>query len=179
MNRLKKAHDFAVIAHGDQKRKFIGEPYLIHLEETARLLWEATEGQATTDAYIAAILHDTVEDTATKIEDIGINFGGVVMGFVLELTNNDAEKEAEGKRYYLARKMNAMSETALTIKLCDRLHNVVSLNDSRVPKKFISKYVKETHYILEHLNRKLNESQKNLTKKIEKMLVFLKLNRSL
>lgn len=176
---LKKAHDFAKIAHQGQTRKFTNEPYISHAEKTAHILWEATKGQATHDEYAAAILHDVVEDTSISLDEIGRNFGGNVMGLVSELTTDKNKQISEGKKHYLARKINAMSESALTIKLCDRLHNVMSLEDKKVPDKFTIKYIIETHYILSHISRELTKTQENLTKKIENVLVFLKLNRNL
>lgn len=175
--RLRKAHMFAIAAHGKQERKFTGEPYTDHLEQTAQLLWDATNGKASNDEYVAALLHDVVEDTDITKEEVGRNFGGDVMGLVVELTINNEEKEAEGKKVYLTRKLNAMTESALTIKFCDRLSNVLGLQDARIPIKFVRWYVKETNYILEHLERELTGTQKYLAKRIEKMLLYLKLNR--
>ncbi len=179
MNNLQVAHKFAATAHEGQERKYTKEPYMVHPEETAQLLWEATDGQADLEEYIAALCHDVVEDTSISIEEIGREFGGKVMELVRELTTNDINKKLEGKKVYLTRKMNAMSESAFTIKLCDRLSNVVGLEDKRHPKKFVIWYVTETQYILEHLDREMNETQTHLTKRIEKMLMFLRLNRNL
>lgn len=177
-DRIKQAHAFARGAHKEQTRKFTGEPYLTHLEETAQLLWEATEGNADTDEYIAAILHDTVEDTDATLEEVGQEFGGCVMSLVDELTSDERAKKIEGKKFYLTRKINGMSESAFLIKLCDRFSNVSGLMDKRIPTDFVRWYVKETQYILEHLDRQLTETQENLTKKIGRMLIYLKLDRN-
>jgi (p)ppGpp synthase/HD superfamily hydrolase len=176
--RIKQAHAFAGAAHRDQTRKFTGELYLTHLEETAQLLWEATDGNASQDMYIAAILHDVVEDTDVTLEEVGREFGGLVMVLVGELTIDQKAKEEEGKKLHLTRKINGMSEPAFLIKLCDRFSNVSGLMDRRVPDKFVKWYVKETQYILEHLDRQLTETQEHLTKKIGQMLVYLKLDRN-
>lgn len=179
IDRLKKAHTFAVAAHGDQKRLFSGKPYIVHPEETAQLLWEVTSGKATVDDYIAAILHDVIEDTDVALIEIKRHFGDVVMNLVDELTTNQKQKEKLGKAVYLTEKINNMSSRALTIKLCDRLSNVVALDQDHAPKAFVKKYVQETTYILNGLTRPLNDDQKYLTDRLKKMLLYLTLNRGL
>ena len=177
MKIIKKAHEFALSAHGDQKRKFTDEPYYTHLEETAQLLWEATDGKADADMYVAAILHDVVEDTSVTLQEIGKNFGGFVMSLVDELTNEeDVEEE---KQIYLSRKINKMSDKAFLIKLCDRLHNVSGLDNKKVPIKFVSSYVNETQHILNELERELTNIEAKLVNRIQMTLLYLKLNRNL
>lgn len=179
MQRLKAAHNFAKLAHKGQKRKFTGEPYLIHLEQTAQHLHDATDGRASTDEFMAALLHDVVEDTPIELSEIGRNFGEKVMGMVGELTTDMEEQVLKTKKVYLSEKINKMSEEAFTIKLCDRLSNVSALPVKKVPIEFVDKYVAETIYILENLNRGLNEAQKFLVDKIEKVLIFVKIRRDL
>jgi guanosine-3',5'-bis(diphosphate) 3'-pyrophosphohydrolase len=177
MNIIEKAHKFAELAHGDQERKFTGIPYIRHPEETAQLLWEATDGKASPEEYAAALLHDVVEDTDIVIEEVGQNFGKDIMHLVGELTTNEEEKQLETKKKYLVKKINGMSNKAFNIKLCDRFSNVVGLENKKIPKNFVKWYVKETEYILNHLERELNDIQKGLVLKINSMLAFLRLRR--
>jgi GTP pyrophosphokinase len=179
MDRLKKAHEFAKAAHGSQKRKFTGEPYLTHLEETAQTLWEVTDGRANKNEYIAALLHDVVEDTPITLKKVGQEFGLEVMNLVEELTIDQEQKEKEGKKLYLSRKINIMTEKAFTIKLCDRFRNLIGLENRTVPKKFVRWYVKETQYLIDNLNRELTNTQTELLNKINKTLIFLRLNRKI
>lgn len=172
--KLQKAFDFAKERHKDQKRKFTSKPYLEHLENTANLLWEINES-AGTDVFIAALLHDVVEDTETELKEVGQLFGDVVMRLVEELTSDKEKQNTIGKSIYLTEKINEMSETAFTIKLCDRLSNVVSLNNKDIPSEFKTRYIKETDYIINHINRELNEIQKDLLKRIKSMLLYLEL----
>jgi len=176
---IKKAHNFAKAAHLGQERKFTKVPYLTHLEETAQLLWEVTEGQADQDDYIVAILHDVVEDTDIELIEIGRNFGKIIMDLVGELTNDPVEKGKKGKKSYLLEKMSTMSSRALTIKLCDRLSNVSGLEHDAVTTSFAKWYIKETFYILDNLSRELNEDQEYLIDRIRKMLLYLKISRKL
>lgn len=178
-DRIKIAHEFATAAHKGQERKFTGEPYTKHLEETSQILWEATDGMANYDMYVAAILHDVVEDTEITLEEVGRHFGGCVMSLVDELTINEEKKKVEGKKIYLSRKMNEMSDPAFLIKLCDRLSNVGGLEDRRIPDKFVKWYIKETQYLLEHLTRELGTVAQQLIERIEWLLMYLKLNRTL
>lgn len=172
--KLQKAHDFVKEKYKDQKRKFTNKPYLKHLEDTANLLWEVNES-AETDIFIAALLHDVVEDTETKSKEIGQLFGEVVMKLVEELTSDKEKQSIVGKSVYLTEKINKISETAFTIKLCDRLSNVVDLNGETIPSDFKMRYIKETDYIINHLDRKINKTQKNLLKRIKSILLYLEI----
>ena len=177
--KINRAHEFAIAAHGDQERKFTGATYTSHIEETAQLVWEVTDGKAETDDYIAAILHDVVEDTDVSLNEVGRHFGKVVMDLVEELTIDPIQKKLEGKKPYLSKKMNTMSSRALTIKLCDRLSNVVGLEYEVIPKDFVKWYVKETAYLLDNLTRSLNDDQEYLINRIRKMLMYLVISRKL
>ncbi len=65
VRRLAEAYLFAAERHARQRRKGdAGEPYINHLAEVAALVAEATAGRDP-DLVIAAVLHDTVEDTET------------------------------------------------------------------------------------------------------------------
>lgn len=180
MSILDTARAFAKEAHGTQERKFTGEPYVKHLEETAQLLWGATDGEATNMEYVAAVLHDVVEDTPVELAEVGRNFGSVVMDLVEELTIDPVEKEKLGKRIYLSQKINSMTTEAFTIKLCDRLSNVVGLEDRRIPVKFVKYYLKETKYLLKSLDRgELTEPQSYLLERINSMLIYLEMDRKI
>jgi len=173
-DRIRKAHNFAKEKHKNQKRKFTGKDYLTHLENTANLVWSVYE-DAETDMFVAALLHDVVEDTSTTLKEIGQNFGQKVMNLVEELTTDENEKNTLGKAVYLTKKINDMSESAFTIKLCDRLDNVMDLNDINVPLEFVTRYTEETKYIISHINREINDIQQELIKRIKSMLLYLEL----
>lgn len=175
-SRLQQAHKFAIEKHEGQKRKFIDKPYTIHLENAANILWQ-NNPEAETDDFIAALLHDVIEDTTTELKEIGQLFGGIVMNIVSELTTDEVAKNKKGKAVYLTEKINAMSERAFTIKLCDRLDNVMCLNDEATPLKFIKRYVKETIYIIGHIDREVNDVQKKLLKQIHSSLLYLELTK--
>ena len=168
-----EAWRYAKKQHAEQKRKFTNEPYIDHPVSTARLLWEAKRDAASED-YAAALLHDVVEDTPATLEDVGRHFGAVVMSLVGELTVNKELKKQMGKKPYMTMVFNTMTSRAFTIKLCDRLHNIKTLLDRRVPKKFVKWYWVETTYILDHLNRKMTDEQKSLAQRMEATLSDIK-----
>lgn len=178
-NGIKKAHEFVIDAHGKQKRKYIEAPYTLHLEETAQLLHEITDGSVDSDMYIAALLHDVVEDTDVKLQDVGREFGKRVMDLVEELTNDEEAKKKEGKKPYLSKKLNAMSKDAFLIKLCDRFSNVSGLENRAIPRDFVKWYIRETQYIIDNLNRNLDDTEKFILNKIAKMITYLKLDRNI
>lgn len=173
-DRLKKAHSFAKEKHKNQKRKFTDKEYITHLENTANLLWGADE-EVDTDSLVAALLHDIVEDTQTTFKEIDQNFGREVRNLVEELTSNKEEQNAVGKAIYLTKKINNLSEKAFTIKLCDRLDNVMGLNHENILQEFRLQYINETKYIITHINRKINDTQKYLLKRVKSMILYLEL----
>ena len=66
-----KAVSFAVDKHSSQKRKGMPWPYIVHVYEVAQLLQESG---ADSDTVIAGVLHDTVEDTNTTLDEISEKF---------------------------------------------------------------------------------------------------------
>jgi (p)ppGpp synthase/HD superfamily hydrolase len=125
--RAYKARCFAIAAHGDQVRKYTGEPYWFHLEEVAIMVRLVGGSPA---MVAAAWLHDTVEDTSTSlIFDIYGTFGQEVGDLVDALT--DVSKPEDGNRK--TRKQLDLdhiakaSPNAKTIKLADIISNTRSI----------------------------------------------------
>lgn len=124
---------------------------------------------------IASVLHDTIEDCYETMEEkkaglheIATLFGFQVASLVEELTLDKSQYGSLGKKEFLAIKMNAMSSYALAIKLCDRLENVTDMK--AMNEKFKKRYVSETWYILNNLNRKLSPSHIKLIEDIKDIL---------
>ncbi|MGX9944931.1 HD domain-containing protein [Bradyrhizobium denitrificans] len=88
-----KARDFAVWAHGSQLRKYTKVPYWHHLEEVAQILLRYS---ASPLVVAAGWLHDTLEDTEATYDLLESEFGKVIAGFVLEVT--DVSRPEHGKR---------------------------------------------------------------------------------
>jgi RelA/SpoT family (p)ppGpp synthetase len=125
---LNRAYVYAMKAHGSQTRAS-GDPYFSHPLEVAAILTDLKLDDAT---IVAALLHDTIEDTeATRAEIdqiFGPEIGALVEGLTklkrLELVSREA-KQAENLRKLLL----AISDDVrvLLIKLADRLHNMRTL----------------------------------------------------
>src|SRR3989338_8551358 len=79
---LELAYDFALKAHGNQKRKS-GEPYIKHCLHTAYVLAQI---KADLETIIAGLLHDIPEDTEYTLSDIEKNFGSEIAGLVEGIT---------------------------------------------------------------------------------------------
>ena len=125
---LNRAYVFSVKAHGSQQRAN-GDPYFSHPIEVAGIL---TRYRLDTATIVTALLHDTIEDTTTTLDQIERAFGKDVAKLVDGVTKlsrielQSAEKnQAENFRKFLL----AMSDDlrVLLVKLADRLHNMRTL----------------------------------------------------
>ena len=140
-----------------------GSPYARHPIEVAQLLKRYVANCSDT-MLVAAYLHDVIEDTSTTYEDIENDFGKNVADLVLELTNDEQEKNALGKKDYLVKKMNSMSDDAFSIKLVDRLHNVMDMKCST--EEFKSYYKDQTLHIFSNLKREYSDAQEAIVEDI-------------
>ena len=140
---LNRAYVFAMKKHGAQLRAS-GDPYYSHPVEVAGIL---TKFKLDCNSVIAGLLHDTVEDTDTTMEEIRQIFGDQVAELVDGLTKlamieqkSTDIKQAENFRKLLL----AMSEDirVLLIKLADRLHNMRTLKFLKPEKR--SRIARET-----------------------------------
>src|ERR1700730_15814519 len=126
---LNRAYVYAMKAHGAQKRAS-GDPYLSHPLEVAGILTDLKLDDAT---IVAAVLHDTIEDTAATREEIdnvfGKEIGALVEGLTklrrLDLVSKPAQQAENFRKLLLA---IADDVRVLLVKLADRLHNMRPLN---------------------------------------------------
>src|ERR1700674_3481977 len=125
---LNRAYVYAMKAHGEQTRAS-GDPYFSHPLEVAAILTDLKLDDST---IVAALLHDTIEDTEATRGEIdqvfGQEIGALVEGLTklkrLELVSREA-KQAENLRKLLL--AIADDVRVLLIKLADRLHNMRTL----------------------------------------------------
>ena len=123
MNRLIFALAFAAHKHRDQRRKDIAaSPYINHPIALANVL--ANEAHVDDEtALIAAILHDTIEDTDTTAEELLRDFGPEVAAIVLEVTDDKSLPKAERKRLQVVH-AGEISQRAKLVKLADKICNL-------------------------------------------------------
>jgi guanosine-3',5'-bis(diphosphate) 3'-pyrophosphohydrolase len=127
--RLIKATDFAARKHRLQKRKDAeASPYINHPLALARVL-RLEAGVDDVEVIIAAILHDTVEDTETTLEELEREFGPRIAGIVDEVTDDHSLPKAERKRLQVERAPHASPQAKL-VKLADKICNLRDVIDS-------------------------------------------------
>jgi len=140
---LQRAYVFSAKVHEGQER-LSGEPYLVHPIEVAGVLVDLRLDEVT---VAAGLLHDTIEDSHTTVEELQRRFGDPVAFLVEGLTkiakvefNSDQERQAENFRKMLI----AMSEDIriLLIKLADRLHNMRTVQ--HMPEDAVHRVAQET-----------------------------------
>jgi len=128
LSHIRTAFDFARRAHGDQKRKD-GTPFMTHPLASAEIIAELALDE---ESIIAALLHDTVEDTGVTHEDIEKNFGTDVANLVegvTKLTRVTYSSKEDEQMENLRKMLIAMAKDirVILIKLADRLHNMRTL----------------------------------------------------
>lgn len=126
VTRLLQGIDFAAHKHRHQLRKSSeGVPYINHPIGVARLLAEVG-GIQDEDVLLAAVLHDTVEDTETTSEELEAAFGPTVRSLVDEVTDDKSLPKAQRKQLQVAH-ASGLSPGAAAIKLADKILNVQDL----------------------------------------------------
>jgi len=122
-----KAYEFSEVAHKDHQRKS-GEPYFVHLVETAKILAELGMGPKT---IAAGLLHDSIEDVGVTPQTIEKEFGTEILNLVEGVTKLGTLKYQGMTRHTesLRKLFVAMSQDirVVIIKLSDRLHNMRTL----------------------------------------------------
>ena len=125
---IARAYDFSAAVHKGQKRAS-GEPYLIHPVEVAGVIAEL---KLDVPSVATALLHDTVEDTLTTLEEIDAKFGAEIAALVDGVTKisqisftSREEKQAENFRKMLV--AMARDIRVILVKLADRTHNMRTL----------------------------------------------------
>ncbi len=126
--RIRAAFEYANDHHGPQLRKS-GEPYIIHPIAVAEIVNELELDQ---DSIIAALLHDCIEDTDSTHDDIARLFSPQIADLVegvtkltrMQYTSREDEQMENLRKMFMAM---AKDVRVILIKLCDRLHNMRTL----------------------------------------------------
>ncbi len=127
--KVRKAYEIGALAHAGQTRKS-GEPYITHPVAVASILAELGMDAET---IIAAILHDTLEDTELTSQQITAEFGSTVIELVDGVTKLDqvrfrSRQEAAAESFRKMLLAMARDLRVILIKLADRLHNMRTLS---------------------------------------------------
>ena len=126
--RVRAAFEYANAHHGPQLRKS-GEPYIIHPIAVAEII---NELGLDADSIVAAMLHDCIEDTDSTHDEVARLFGETVAELVegvTKLTRMQYTSKEDEQMENLRKMFMAMSKDVrvILIKLCDRLHNMRTL----------------------------------------------------
>ncbi|MCE5316256.1 MAG: HD domain-containing protein [Parachlamydia sp.] len=125
---LLKAVAFAAAKHeGGTRKDAAATPYIVHPIGVARSLWEEG-GIRSVNVLVAALLHDTLEDTDTTPEEIESLFGKRVRKTVEELSNDPNLSRDENKQRQVDH-APTMTLNAQLVKLADRLYNIRDLRN--------------------------------------------------
>lgn len=158
-----KAIQFAAHKHKGQERRGSGLPYVTH----PIIVMELVQHYKGTSKHIeelkcAALLHDVLEDTECTYAEIEREFGPLVASLVMELTSDEVRLKEIGKNEYLKQKMLKMSQYAFTLKLLDRLSNIMD-----GPREgYVKKTLNMMSYLLHH-REELTERQKGIIDDIQ------------
>ena len=121
-----KAIHFSADRHRDQRRKDVQQsPYINHPIEVAEKLWEVG-GVRESVPLIAAILHDTLEDTETTPDEISTLFGEKILSVVLEVTDDKSLPSPVRKQMQIEHAPH-ISPAAKLVKLADKICNLDDL----------------------------------------------------
>ena len=152
---ITKAFNFARQAHKGVRR-LSGEPYIMHPIAVAQIAW--SEMGLGSTSICAALLHDVVEDTDYTVEDIENIFGARIALIVDGLTKisggifgDQTSAQAENFKKLLLTMSNDIR--VILIKICDRLHNMRTLDSQPANKQY--KIAGETLYIYAPLANRL------------------------
>lgn len=123
MNRLLAAIAFAADKHRDQRRKdAAASPYINHPIALANVL--ANEAEIDDErVLIAAVLHDTLEDTETTVQELVRNFGQEIAEIVVEVSDDKALPKAARKQQQIDHAPH-ISRRAKLVKLADKICNL-------------------------------------------------------
>ncbi|AHX11872.1 (p)ppGpp synthetase [Dyella jiangningensis] len=136
VERVVRAYQVGAVAHEGQARKS-GEPYITHPVAVAGILAELGLDAET---IIAAILHDTLEDTSLSRTELSGEFGETVAELVDGVTKLDkmrfsSRQEADAESFRKMLLAMARDLRVILIKLADRLHNMRTLGAKDAPSR--------------------------------------------
>ncbi|MCH5158148.1 MAG: bifunctional (p)ppGpp synthetase/guanosine-3',5'-bis(diphosphate) 3'-pyrophosphohydrolase [Clostridiales bacterium] len=120
---LHKAIEFAAVKHRNQTRKSTVTPYIVHPIEVMLFLQEIG---CSAEVIAAGVLHDTLEDTETTLEELKENFGEKVAMLVASESEDKSKSWQERKQTTIDHLKTASVDT-VTVCLADKLSNMQSM----------------------------------------------------
>lgn len=166
--RIEQAVRAAAILHKDQIRKgSVPMPYVSHLFAVTLMLQDYTQDE---DILIAALLHDTLEDTDYTAQELQDDFGGKVREMVESLTEpQDSENKnyswKERKQLYV-KQLRKAPQGALLIAAADKIHNMRAIVEEYFDdhKRFLSEFqgsLEDRIILYQDISNAINRNLKN------------------
>ncbi len=122
-----RALSFAADKHQGQRRKGHDQlPYINHPICVTEILWRVG-GVWDMPTLVAALLHDTIEDTETSAEELEMLFGAEVLALVQEVTDDKSLPKATRKQLQIEHAPH-LTDKARLIKLADKINNVYDVS---------------------------------------------------
>ena len=165
---IEQAIKAASVLHKDQVRKgSVPYPYITHLFAVATIVADYTTDE---DTIVAALLHDTLEDTDYSEAELEDDFGGQVKDIVLSITEPkiavvDRKGIADQKKQYI-KQIRTASERALMVVAADKIHNMRSIVEEYYDdhSSFLSHFgthVEDRMLVYQEISNVLNRGLKN------------------
>jgi len=138
MELLITAVQFASQKHKNQRRKNKdNEPYVNHVIGTCKIASDS--GVVDTNILCACLLHDTIEDTCTSIEELESLFGVIIKDMVLEVSDDKKLSKSERKNSQIEKSLK-MTYGAKCVKLADKIYNLKDM-DLNPPESWSNEYI--------------------------------------
>ena len=155
--KLRKAVQFASHKHADQKREILNYPYITHPLMVMHLVSQYNNND---DVLCAAVLHDTIEDTETSLQEIKELFGARVARLVDLLTHDNALPYDEKYTRYFERMFDNPDHDVLLIKSADMFYNLTDMITSYQTagkEAFLNMFSNYDAFLIRqaHINKKL------------------------
>lgn len=169
--RITQAITFAAKAHGAQMTP-MGFPYLHHLMSVAThaMVGTRNDGFSIEDqenAIIAALLHDTIEDTAIEYNDVTEAFGDTIADAVSALTKNKLVGDKQAQMEDSIARIKAQPEWVWCVKLSDRITNLTGV-PAHWDEAKKQKYLSEARVLWNALHEASEDLSERLLRKIER-----------
>lgn len=140
---VRRAVEWALVMHADQKREVDQAPFVLHPLEVASLLCGRDFDD---DVVTAGVLHDIVEGTSVTLEDVGRRFGTRVAGLVAAVSENPSIADYEQRKAALRDQVARAGRDACTIYAADKVAKVRELRAKATRDPEALQGGKLTHY---------------------------------
>jgi len=165
MDIVERARLFATAAHAavGQRRKYTNEPYIVHPQEVAEIVFRVPHNEA---MLAAAWLHDVVEDTQVTHYDLIREFGDEVSNLVFWLTDISKPEDGNRERRKMLDRLHIAGapSSAQTIKLADTISNLKSIGEH--DPEFALVYFEEKRLLVEQSLSAGNHTLRNQALKL-------------